>query len=325
MHVLRLEIVDHQSAVVVPAGEIHAVVRKQPRHDGVTDLAEVAGHDQIIVVRRAPGVGKVRPERLIGGGRHRSAHVVRVRNARVHNRPGRRHGHARSVSGSREDERTRTGHCPLSGRRTHAAVFQRKAVLALSGAKVRACERGGGLGAAAVDEHRGQTDRLSHRRARAVQPEIRRTDAAHGVGRAHALIEQVAGEHVVERLRLQRRFAAYARKALPQHGALGLLPALFAEICVLTDAVKAVAQRTFALFSAHDAGGGADHGRGRKLHGLPSDTFAFHGITFGDSIPGFFDMMCRGPDYVPLYFRRVAMPPRMCRSALLRSSSCRTC
>ena len=190
---------------------------------------------------------------------------------------------------------------------------------------MRACERGGGLGAAAVDEHRGQTDRLRHRRARAVQSEIRRTDAAHGVGRAHTLVEQVAGEHVVERLRRQRRFAAYARKALPQHGALGLLPALFAEICVLTDAVKAVAQRTFALFSAHDAGGGADHGRVRKLHGLPSDTFAFHGITFGDSIPGFFDMMCRSSDYVPLYFRRVAMPPRMCRSALLRSSSCRTC
>ena len=103
MHVLRLEIVDHQPAVIVSACELHAVVRKQPRHDGVTDLAEIAGHDQIIVVRRAPGVGKVRPERLVGGGRHRSAHVVCVRNARVHDRPGCRHGHARPASGCRKD------------------------------------------------------------------------------------------------------------------------------------------------------------------------------------------------------------------------------
>ena len=291
----------------------------------MADPAKVAGHDQVVVGRCAAGVCKVRPERLVGGGRHCSAHVVRVRDARVHDRAGRCHGHARPASGRREDERACAGHRPLRGRRAHTAVFQRKAVLALGGAKVRACERGGGLGIAAVDEHRGQTDRLCHRRACAVQPKIRRTGAAHGVGRAHALVEQVAGEHVVELLRLQTGLAAHARKALPQHGALGLFPALFAEICVLTDAVKAVAQRPLALFFAHDAGGGADHGRGRKLHGLPSDTFAFHGITFGDSIPGFFDMMCRGPDYVPLYFRRVAMPPRMCRSALLRSSSCRTC
>ena len=198
---------------------------------------------------------------------------------------------------------------------------------------MRARERGGVLGVAAVDEHGGQTERFRHRRARAIQAQIGHADVAHGIGRAYALVEQVTGKHIVELLRGQPGLLAHKVEALPQHGALGLLPALCAEIGVLTDAVKAIAQRALALLFAYDAGGGKDHGRGDKLHGLRSDSFGFQAITFDASVSVFAGNMRgaaarpggRAPVYVPLYFRRVAMPPRMCRSALLRSSSCRTC
>ena len=333
MHVLSLKVINQQAAVGVESLEVDAVVLKQPRHDDVPDLAEVAGHDQIIVVRRAAGVGKVRLERLVGGGRHRSAHVVRVRDARVGDLAGRHHRHARPVAGRAENERAGAGDGPLRGRCAHTAVLQREPVLPLGRAEVRARERGGVLGVAAVDEHGGQTERFRHRRARTVQPQIGHADVAHGIGRTHALVEQVTGEHIVELFRLQPGFLAHEVEALPQHGALGLFPALRAEICVLTDAVKAVAQRALALLFAHDAGGGEDHGRGGKLHGLRSDSFGFQAITFDGSVSVFAKNMRsaaarpggRAPVYVPLYFRRVAMPPRMCRSALLRSSSCRTC
>lgn len=45
MHVLPLQIIDQQSAVGVEPLEVNAVVLKQPCHDGVSDFAEVAGHD----------------------------------------------------------------------------------------------------------------------------------------------------------------------------------------------------------------------------------------------------------------------------------------
>ena len=333
MHVLPLQVIDQQTAVGVKPCEGDAVVLKQPHHDGVPDLAEVAGHDQIIVVRRAAGVGKVRLERLVGCGRHGRAHIVRVRDARVGDLAGRHHRHARPVARRTENERAGAGDGPLRGRCAHAAVLQREPVLPLGRAEVRARERGGVFGVAAVDEHGGQTERFRHRRARAVQPQIGHTDVSHGIGRAHALVEQVTGEHIVELLRLQPGFLAHEVEALPQHGALGLFPALRAEIRVLTDTVKAVVQRSLALLFAHDAGGGEDHGRRGKLHGLRSDSFGFQAITFDGSVSVFAKNMRsaaahpggRAPVYVPLYFRRVAMPPRMCRSALLRSSSCRTC
>ena len=333
MYVLPLQVIDQQAAVRVEPLELDAVILKQPRHDRVPDLAEVAGHDQVVVVRRAAGVGKVRLERLIGGGRHGGAHIVRVRDARVGDLAGRHHRHARPVARRTENERAGAGDGPLRSRCAHAAVFQREPVLPLGRAEVRARERGGVLGVAAVDEHGGQTERFRHRRARAVQPQIGHTDVSHGIGRTHALVEQVAGEHIVELLRGQPGLLAHKVEALPQHVALGLLPALCAEIGVLTDAVKAIVQRALALLFPHDAGGGKDHGRGGKLHGLRSDSFGFQAITFDGSVSVFAKNMRsaaarpggRAPVYVPLYFRRVAMPPRMCRSALLRSSSCRTC
>ena len=49
VHILPLQIVEQQPAVLVVLRHVHAVARKEVRDDLVPELAEIAGDDEIVV------------------------------------------------------------------------------------------------------------------------------------------------------------------------------------------------------------------------------------------------------------------------------------
>ena len=231
---------------------------------------------RVVIFRGAARVGKVRAKRVIGRRGHGRAHVVCVVYPRVNYPAGRDVRYIRPAPLRADDGRARARHRPLRCGRALAAVFQRIAVLPLRRAEVRARNGAGSFGIAAVNQHRRQRQRLRHGGARAVDPEIRRAAVLHRKRRAHALVEKVPGNDVVQRSGKPCLIAGKV-KAFADHMAFGALPALLAEIGVSRDAVEAVLKRAFALaLSANRRGG--DNSRPRRQRRRLS-TKLFHGIT----------------------------------------------
>ena len=81
MYVLRLPVIDKQSAVAVPALNIEVVLEQQLTEQLGTDFPEVAGDNQVKVARLVVCVSQVVFDDLRRGRRHRRTHVVRVRYA----------------------------------------------------------------------------------------------------------------------------------------------------------------------------------------------------------------------------------------------------
>ena len=106
---------------------------------------------------------------------------------------------------------------------------------------------------------------------------------AHGKGRADALVEQVAGEDIVEPRGRQLRLVAGERKADAQHAAFRLFPAQLTEIGVLRDLIKAVFQRPLPFFFPADGGPAPQRRRFRERDRLFSQAFSHekHLTSFG--------------------------------------------
>ena len=64
--VLIFQIEDHQTAVVVVGGQVHPVLPEQLQQQLTPQLAQVAGDDQVVVVRPPAGILKVCGEGGIG-------------------------------------------------------------------------------------------------------------------------------------------------------------------------------------------------------------------------------------------------------------------
>ena len=223
------------------------------------EFAQVPGDDRVVILRRPSGVvemGQQRVQRRRGHGR---AHVGKVLHARIDDLPRGDVGDARPGAVAPKDHRARGGDGPLCRGRALGAVFQRRAELALGGTEV-----GAGHGADRAGprrrQKRPQAQRLPHGGAGTVQPQIRHAQVPRGIGGAGALVLQVAGDDVAQRVRRQRRLAQHRIEALLEHDRLRRLPAFLAEITVLADGVEAVPQRPLALqTSAHRGpGGGVD-------------------------------------------------------------------
>ena len=286
MHILRFHVINQKSAVRIGRSEIDAVLLKQIGHNALADPAKVAGDDHIIILRCAPGVRKVRLQRLIGGRRHRRAHVVEILDAGVRDLPSRNRSHLGAGAARAENQRACSRDRPLRRRRAHAAIFQRKAKLALCGTEVRAGQRRTGVCIAAINGHSSKTQRLSHRGTGAVEAKVRCAAVAHCIGRSGALVEQVAGEDIVQRSGGNLRLLARQIKALLEHGALGFLPTGRSKIRIAADDVKPLPQRAFALFFADDACSRKNDRRRSKHDRLFSNPFVFHAITFDASVSG---------------------------------------
>ena len=85
MNVLPHGIKDHHAAVVVAAGQVKAVQFHLLEHNLLSENAEVAGYNEVVVLRLPAKVFKVLPNGIDRGRRHRGAHVVGVFDAEVLN------------------------------------------------------------------------------------------------------------------------------------------------------------------------------------------------------------------------------------------------
>ena len=84
MHILLLPVKQQQSAVGIAAVHIEAVPRHQILHHAVANGAQIAGDDQVIILRRGAGIPKESLQRIDGSGRHGAAHIALVINAHIH-------------------------------------------------------------------------------------------------------------------------------------------------------------------------------------------------------------------------------------------------
>ena len=192
MNILPLAIKYQNTAVGVELSELYPVAAKKLLERVVPDGAEITGHDHVVIVRISAGVGKMRLERFVCCRSHGAAHVVGIRYAGINDPAGCEICDIRPGSAALQYHGTRACDRPLRGRCPLAAVFERKAVLPLGRAKVRACRGAHTFGKAAVERHRGEGHALAHGRACAVQAEVRHAGVFQRERRADALIEQIA-------------------------------------------------------------------------------------------------------------------------------------
>ena len=225
------------------------------------ELAEIARHDEVVVLRHRLRVAEERAERIVGRRRHRSAHVVRVGHALVNDPAGCDVREIRPLALAGEDAAAAARRRPLRGGRALRAVGHRHTILPLSGAEVRGRERGGALGVAAVDHDRGERQALAHRGARAVDAVEGDAAAAQGERRAGALVEKIPRKDEVEVALAQCGLFKRVEKRAALHGALTFFPCFFAEKVVFAQLVEIVAQRALA-FKAPADGGKREHGGG---------------------------------------------------------------
>ena len=271
MDVLCQPVIDHQPAVVVQLCHRVALGLHQPFQQAAADKAEVAGQDQVEVLRLAAGVGKVLAEGLCGGGGHCRAHIVDVSDAQVRHRPHRHGAHKGRLSILADHARARAGDRPLGSGGALSAVLQREAELPLGRAEVGGGDRQALPRKPRVHKHAGKAETFRHGGAGAVQPEEGDCHLAGGIGRADALVEQVAGKQKVDLLLLHAALLQRQVDGLLLHQRLGLFPGLFAEGGVVGEIVEIVCQRALLLLFGPHRGKAQHAGRGGELQGFGSD------------------------------------------------------
>ena len=119
----------------------------------MAQLAQIAGDDQVVILRPEAQVVKMCPDRLVGGGRHRCAHVVCVLDASVNDGADGGAAEIRPLSRLTEDHCSRAGDGPLGGGGPLTAVAQGKTVLPFGGGEVRGGEGHDLSRVAAADRH----------------------------------------------------------------------------------------------------------------------------------------------------------------------------
>ena len=188
MDILLLNVEYQNAAVVVVLAEGHAVTAEQILKRIVTENAEVARDDKVVVVGCPASVLKVCLERFVCRGSHGTAHVVCILYARVDYLSRGHMRNERPVSVAFEYRSARARDRPLCRWCTLAAVLKREAVLPLGRAKVRACKGADRVRKASVNGHCAERERLAHSRASAVKPKVGDIAVLHCKRRAHALI-----------------------------------------------------------------------------------------------------------------------------------------
>ena len=63
---------------MIAAAKLHAFTGKQTTQNLTSQLAQITGYDQVIVLRRTAEILKMSAQRFIGSRRHSRAHIVGV-------------------------------------------------------------------------------------------------------------------------------------------------------------------------------------------------------------------------------------------------------
>ena len=244
--------------------------------DGVAQLSQVTGEDQVEVRGLVPGVPEEGGKGVVGCRGHGGAHVVGVRNALVHDPAAGDVGDVGAGAVAAQDGAASRSGRPLGGGRPLAAVGHRHPVLPLGGAEVGGGQGGGPVGVAAVDQQGRQAQALSHGGAGTVEPVEGHPEVPQAEGGADTLVQQISGQDIVQVLRRQLRLLQRSLKDRLLHGGLCFLPGLFPEEGVVADLVKKVRQGALALEFPPNIGKGEDGGGMGQGHGLAAQTLVIH-------------------------------------------------
>ena len=215
----------------------------------------------------------MRSQCFIGGRSHRGPHIIGISDLPVGHNADRGVSQIWSGTGLPQDDRTGGGGSPLSRRSTLTAIFQRRAILSLSGAEVGGCCGTYPFAKATVHQHSGENQRFCHGGARTIQPKEGERQCPGGVSCANALVQQVTGQHTVQCGDVQSSFfQSFGERRLLKFG-FGLFPGFLSHSCIGKNQVKRICQRSGSFFFA-DCVRIADHsGTGRKVIGLRADLF----------------------------------------------------
>ena len=196
--ILLAAVIDQQPAVGVIGAERIALSFAELAEQVTPHGGQVAGDNQVVVVRLGGGILKEGRQGIRSRGRHRRAHIIGVGDAQVSDPPdgGRRYPDAAAAHA--DHRRTGGGRRPLGSLRPLPAVLQREAELPLRRAEVGGGERAAQIRRAAVHKDRGEGQGLRHGRAGAELAEHRHPVFPHPEGGGDALVEQVAREQVME-------------------------------------------------------------------------------------------------------------------------------
>ena len=227
MHILLLQMVQQQPAVGVVFRHVHTVLPEEVGDDLLTQQPQIAGDDEVIILRAGGGSGKVRPQGVVGGGGHGAPHVVGIGDAPVHDAAAGDVGDIGAVPLSAQNTAAGGSGRPLGGGGALAAVGDRHPVLALGGAVVGGGHGGGQPGEAPVNEQRRQRQALSHGGAGAVQPVEGDMEAPQAEGGADALVQQVPSQHVVQFTGGEATLFQRPAQDPLLHGGFSLFPCLF--------------------------------------------------------------------------------------------------
>ena len=126
------------------------------------ETAEISGENGIVVPGTGGGVPKEGEQRFAGGGSHGSTHIVDIGDAEVLNDANVCRNDPGTFPPRLQYRRTGGGHGPLGRGRTHASVFQRKAVLPLCGAEMGGGHTQGASPEAPVQKTGGKNETFRH-------------------------------------------------------------------------------------------------------------------------------------------------------------------
>ena len=98
----------HRAAILMHARQVNSVPLRELTQQAGADLTEVSGVNPVIVRRMRSGVAEQTADGLIGRGRHRRPHIIRIRDAVILYPAERRIGEVDAVCTGRRTEDTGT-------------------------------------------------------------------------------------------------------------------------------------------------------------------------------------------------------------------------
>ena len=266
--ILNRIVEDHAAAVGKLPAQKKALPFTHFQQHFFPKLPQIAGDDQVEILRDPMEVLHVGSDCTEGCWRHCCTHIVGIGDPQI--RDGADGAAFDSWPCSRGADKCcpGAGDGPLGGGGPLTAVAQRKTVLPFRG-----CEMGGSLGhhfvrKAAAYYHGGNQQAFRHGGAGPVKPQMGDILIAKTKRRTDALVQQISGQYQVKVRCLHVCLFCQFLKSHLLALLFRLLPGLLAEFGILGGNIKGMGQRPFRFLLPGDAGPGPDHrqlGQGKAL------------------------------------------------------------
>ena len=252
--------------------------------DGRANAPQVAGEDQVIVLRRPSQVGKVSEQGIGGSRRHCRAHLVGILDAQVQHAADGGFGHRHLSGAPGHHHRSCPRHSVLRCRFPLYVELDGIPELPLSRLVMTAGDRDGYIGVARVHHGGGHYEPFGARGARAVQPEEGRRILGSREGGGDYLVQEVAAHHQVDVLRLQTGVSERYIDGVLHEPALGFLGSPLPVHGVVHYGVEPLCQRALRLHGPNDGPGGHDGWAACESEAASDPALLAHVVTSRSTI-----------------------------------------